>query len=122
MKPLFKIIFENGDEYLGGDYINNKWLTVPQDKKIKSLLYLLPSGVYIRLNGYDKYCQFIECTKDLMGENRGKVNFEYAHVIGRNFTGTCPVYKINLKTGEKELKFVEANSDYINKINPDLWR
>ena len=72
-KPLFQVVFEDNSTFDGGDYQNTKWAEIPH-KKIRSLFYLLPTGDYLGLGGYERFYHFIECTTDLNGDKAGIKN------------------------------------------------
>lgn len=117
MNNLFEIIFENGETYSGGDLINMKWIAIPKDKKISRLFYLLPSGDYLALGGYEKYYSSVEITKDFYGGD-GKSNFEYIYVMGKK-DKVINQYKINLKSSSIERKILKEEE---LKINSEYWR
>ena len=116
---LFEVLFEDGDTFSGGNLYETKWKNIPQ-KKIKRLFYLLPTGDYLSLSGYDKYYQYIECTQDFYGGS-GARNLEYVYLIGR-IENLCRVYKINLKTHNIEENIMKADDEFITKLNAEYWR
>jgi hypothetical protein len=119
-KPLFQIIFEDNSKFNGGDYQKTKWTEIP-DKKIRTLFYLLPSGDYLGLGGYERYYHFIECTTDLNGEKAGIKNLEFAYIIGQR-KDNSNIYQIDLKTGCINLKKVNNDNIFLTKLNPVFWR
>jgi hypothetical protein len=119
MNNLFEIIFSDDTGYSGGDLEITKWQDIP-DKQIRRIFYLLPTGDYLVLGGYEKYYHFVECTQDIYGGN-GKTNKEYTYLIGKN-KDKCRVYKINLNTGNVEQKSVGIHEDFIKKLNQEFWR
>ncbi len=121
MKPLFNIIFTDGTSFIGGDYESTKWLEIPQNKKIRSIFYLLPSGDYLALGGYYKYYHMLEVTEDLNGERRGTINFEFDYIMGRREEYTT-IYKINLKTSEINITDLNNKDEFFKKLNPQGWR
>lgn len=120
-KPLFQIVFENGEVFNGGDYQNTRWLEIPADKKIRSLFYLLPTGDYLGMGGYERFYHFIECTEDLNGDKAGQKNLEFAYIIGQKKEYTT-IYQIDLKSGCINLKNVKNDEKFVTKLNPDGWR
>ena len=120
-KPLFQIVFENGEVFNGGDYQNTKWLEIPTDKKIRSLFYLLPTGDYLGLGGYERFYHFIECTEDLNGDKAGLKNLEFAYIIGQKKEYTT-IYQIDLKNGCINLKNIKNDEKFVTKLNPDGWK
>jgi len=120
IKPLFVAVLEDESIYTGGDYYKTKWTEIP-DKKIKRLFYTLPDGNHLCLDMYDKYYHFIEGTNDLNGKNNGKVNLEYAYVMGsKNDKVVC--YKINLKNSNIERIEYNINDTFIKSLNSLGWR
>ena len=115
-QPLYHILFEDSSTYEGGNLNNTLWKDVP-NKQISRLFYLLPTGDYLALGGYEKYYQYIEATKDFYGGN-GTINLENVYLLGKKGK-QINQYKIDLKTGSierKELKEEEL------KINNEFWR
>ena len=120
-KPLFHIVFVDGSTFNGGDYQNTKWLEIPQDKKIRTLFYLLPTGDYLGIGGYEKLYHFVECTEDLNGDKAGVKNLESAYIIGQRKDYSI-IYRIDLKTGSINAKQVNNDVDFLRKLNPIGWR
>jgi hypothetical protein len=127
-KVLFMAILEDNTIYLGGEsYEKTLWLELPKTKKIKRLFYTLPDGNHLCLETYDRYFHMIEATTDLNGISAGKVNIEYAYVLGEN-DNHVTVYKINLKQRpDKNLGNIERlefakDSEFIQTLNKDGWR
>ena len=116
---LFEVLFADRTTFSGGTLQETKWKDIP-NKQISRLFYLLPSGDYLALASYDKYYHMIECTRDFYGGD-GKVNLEYAYVIGKvdNF---CRVYKINLKNRNIEEIIMKSDDEFIKKLNQEYWR
>jgi len=121
MKSLFQIVFENNEIFNGGDYHNTLWATIPINKKIRSLFYLLPSGDYLGLGGYDRYYHIIECTTDINGDKSGIKNLEFAYIIGQKKDGTN-IYQIDLETGCVNLSIIKNEDKFLAKLNQDFWR
>jgi len=116
---LYTIIFEDNSVYQGGDLENTKWVEIP-NKKIRTIFYSLPLGDCLGLSEYDKYYHYIEVTTDIMGENKGKINLEFAYLIGKKGT-TYKMYKINLRTGQVEVMILEEKDKMIQQLNPIGW-
>lgn len=129
-KPLFVIIFKDETKYIGGkDYYNSGWLGILPNKPIKRIFYLLPSGDYLCLDGYDKYFRMSEALKDLNGKNSGKVRIQYDYIMGKKEDKvTC--YRIALhenkdaryKRGDVTIRIFNINDKFIKGLNPDNWR
>ena len=119
-KLLFQIVFEDNTTFTGGDYQKTKWVEIP-NKKIRTLFYLLPSGDYLGLSGYEKFYHFVECTEDLTGKNAGIKNCDFDYIIGQKKDYTV-VYQIDLKTGCIDLKNIKNDDKFLTKLNPSFWR
>jgi hypothetical protein len=127
-KALFSVIFEDNSIYSGGkSYDQTLWKQIPQNKKIKRLFYTLPDNNHLCLEDYNKYFFMLEATKDLNGKNAGRVNIEYAYILGEKYDKvTC--YKINLKERpDKNIGNIERlefakDSEFIRTLNKDGWR
>lgn len=117
---LYTIVFEDNSTYQGGDLKNPKWLEIP-NKKIRSLFYSLPLGDFLCLAGYDKYYHYVEVTKDIMGDKKGEKQLEFAYLIGKN-KQEFKYYKINLRTGQLEIKILNEKDKEIQELNPIGWR
>jgi hypothetical protein len=117
---LYTIVFDDSSIYKGGDLRQPKWLEIP-DKKIRSIFYQLPLGDNLVLSGYDKYYHYVEVTSDITGEKKGEVQLEFAYSIGKN-RKECKLYKINLRTGQVEIKILEEKDKEISQLNPIGWK
>jgi len=120
-KPLFQVVFIDDSTTNGGDYQNTKWTEIPKDKKIRTLFYLLPTGDYIGLGGYERFYHMIECTEDLNGDKAGIKNIEFDYIIGQKKEYTT-IYQIDMKTGCVNLKNISNDDKFLTKLNQDLWR
>jgi len=119
MKNLFEIIYEDNTIYYGN--LQTDLWSESLYKKIKCVLYRLPSGDSLILSGYQKYYHMIEVVKDLSGEQKGILNFEYSYIIGKKLD-IINIYKINLKTGLIEFKQTTENDKFIKGLNLNYWR
>ena len=119
MKSLFEIIYEDGSIYYG-NLKTNLWSESPL-KKIKCILYLLPSGDKLFLSGYQNYYHMVEVTKDLNGQQKGILNFEFSYIMCKNLN-KVNIYKINLKSGEVGFNQVEETDEAITRLNASYWR
>jgi hypothetical protein len=120
-KPLFQVIFEDNSVFNGGDYQNTKWMEVPNDKKIRSLFYLLPTGDYLGLGGFKRIYQYVEVFTDLNGSESGKKKIDFICLIVEKEDDYIQ-YKINHQDTGVEINFLKKNSDYIKRLNPIGWR
>ena len=129
-KSLFTIIFNDNSFYEGNSsYFDTGWLGIPPKKSIKRIFYLLPTGDYICLDGYDKYFHMIEATNDLNGKQKGKTIIRYAYIMGKKEDKvTC--YRITLheskdaryKTGDITTRIFNINDKFIKGLNKDNFR
>jgi hypothetical protein len=117
---LYNIVFTDNTVFQGGDYINTKWLEIPE-KQIRSIFYNLPLGDCIGVSGYDKYYHFIELCQDINGVNAGKKQLEYDYLICKK-DNRYKIYKINLKSGQVEIKILDKEDDFIKNLNPIGWK
>jgi hypothetical protein len=120
-KPLFQVVFNDNSTFNGGDYNNTLWLEISKDKKIRTLFYLLPTGDYLGLGGYERFYHYVECTEDLTGERKGIKNLEFDYIIGQKKDYTT-VYQIDLKSGCIDIKNLKNDDKFIKKLNPSFWR
>lgn len=118
--PLFQIVFEDNTTFSGGDHQNTRWIEIPKDKKIRTLFYLIPSGDYLGLSGYDRFYNIIEDTTDLTGDKAGLKNLEFAYIIGQKKEHTN-IYQIDLKTGCINIKEVNNDDEFLTKLNQNFW-
>jgi len=126
MKSLYTVIFEDGSNYLGGNYQNTGWMDIP-NKPIKRIIYSLPNGDNLVLNGYDEYFHYIEVTQNIMGKNSGKMRLESANILGLK-NNIVTSYKIALfqnsehKIGEIKKEIFNKNDKKIKQLNPSGWK
>jgi hypothetical protein len=120
MNPLFRILFNDKSEFIGGDLIETKWQNIP-DKKIITLIYFLPIGDALILSDYNAYYHFVEVTQDLIGPKKGQVQIEFINLIGKKDT-IYKLYRINLKTKQIEIKLLDKNDKLIKELNPIGWK
>lgn len=121
-KPLFSIILEDNSVFLGGeDYFNTKWKEIP-NKKIKRIFYLLPTGDYFCLSGYDQYYHYVEVIKDLNGPKSGQTQFQHACLMGRKEDKVVS-YQIDLKNKTKlEYQVYNIQDEAITRLNASAWK
>lgn len=126
-RALFVAVLEDDTTFVGGSsYEKSRWLELP-DKKIKRLFYTLPDGNHVCLELYDKYFHMIEATTDLNGKNSGRVNIEYAYIMGSK-DNKIICYKINLKQRpDKNLGNIERieyvkTDPFVIGLSKDGWR
>ena len=117
---LYTIVFNDNTKFSGGTLESPNWLNIP-DKKIRSIFYQLPLGDMLCLAGYDKYYHYVEVCKDFMGDRKGQVQLEFAYLIGK-YKDECKVYKINLRTNQIEIKYLEEKDNFIQQLNPMGWK
>ena len=117
---LYTIVFEDNSVFEGGTIETTLWMKIP-NKKIRSIFYNIPLGDCIGLSGYNSYYHFVETTVDLSGENKGQVQVEYTYLLGKK-ENQYKVYKINIKTGQIEIKIIDNNDNFIKQLNPQGWK
>jgi hypothetical protein len=96
-------------------------MEVPNDKKIRSLFYLLPTGDYLGLGGFKRIYQYVEVFTDLNGSESGKKKIDFICLIVEKEDDYIQ-YKINHQDTGVEINFLKKNSDYIKRLNPIGWR
>jgi hypothetical protein len=119
--PLFIVLFADNEIYYGKKtYSDCGWKEIP-DKPIKKIFFRMPTGDYIIMAEYDKYYQYLEATQIISGENAGKAQLEYVHILGQRKDKVIE-YKIKIITGDVQVHFFEETSEYIQKLNPIGWK
>jgi len=119
-KPLFIAILDDNTKFIGGNKSDTKWLEIPNNKKIKSLYYRLPSDDFLCLAGYSEYYHLIEAVQMVSGNNKSKAKIKYFHVIAKKKTKVLH-YKINT-LGQINLEVLSKNHKFIKKLNPNGWK
>ena len=119
---LYKIVFNDNGVFEGGiSLFETKWKEIPLNKKIRTIVYFLPTQDALLLTGFKRIYHYVEATQDLSGINKGKVNIEYSYlIIERN--NQYIQYRINYKTNDIEVNYLSKDSHYIEKLNPHFWR
>lgn len=112
--PLFIIIFEDGSNFRGGiSNYETRWKDIPF-RKIIRVYYLLPSGDYLCLEGYDKYNRMVEVTQDWMRMSKkakklsDKPVLEYLYFMGLK-GDTVTSYRIALRGEKGKDKFMKGD-------------
>lgn len=118
---LFSIIFDDDTFLEGGDYIEPKWKEIPIFKKIKTLIYSLPSGDCLIAVNFIKVYHFIEATVDLTGKSRGQKKIAFTHLIIEKKEHFVH-YKIDVIYGNIIVEFLNKNDNFIKSLNPIGWR
>ena len=119
--PLFIVLFTDNDIYYGKkDYFNSGWKEIPK-KPIKKIFFRIPTGDFLVLSEYEEYGRFTEVTKIVSGQNVGKTQLEYFYVLGKRNEKIIE-YKINILTGNTEVKIYDEDSQYIQGLNKDIWK
>jgi hypothetical protein len=115
-KPLFEIIFDDGEIFKGGTMENTKWLEIPANKKIKGILYHYAFGRTLALKDFDKVYHYIEVCKDLNGLNAGKVRMDkLVLIVKKNNINT--IYENGIK-----IKELSDEDEWIKSLNRIGWR
>lgn len=118
--PLFIVLFTDNDIYYGKKtYEDCGWKEIPQ-KSIKKIFFRLPTGDYLILADYQSYYHYVEAVKVISGDNSGKVQLQYARILGKR-NNRVVEYKINILTGNTEVRVYEEDNQYIQSLNKDGW-
>ena len=120
MKSLFTVIFKDLTTYRGGDYSNSGWLDIP-NKPIKRIIYQLPNGDSLVLNGYDSYFHMTEAVTDLSGKKRGRTKLEFDYIMGKK-NGIITYYKISLINGNIDKRVYREDTKEMQKLNKIGWK
>ena len=119
--PLFIVLFTDNDIYYGKKtYEDAGWKDIPK-KPIKKIFFRLPTGDYIILADYQSYYHYVEVIKVISGENAGKLQIQFAHILGKR-NGRVVEYKINVLSGDTEVKLYDEDNQYIKGLNPTGWK
>jgi len=118
--PLFIVLFTDNDTYYGRkDYSDAGWGEIP-NKPIKKIFFRLPTGDYIILADYNSYYFYQEAIKVLSGDNAGKMRIQYSYILAKRNQRVVE-YKINILSGNTEVKVYAEDNEYIQKLNKDGW-
>ena len=118
--PLFIVLFTDNDIYYGKKtYEECGWKEIPT-KPIKKIFFRLPTGDYLILSDYENYYHYVEAVKVISGDNAGKVQIQTAHILGKR-NNRVVEYKINILTGNTEVRVYDEDNEYIQKLNKDGW-
>ena len=120
MNHLFKIIFEDNTEFLGGTLSDSKWDQIPTDKRIQTLCYYLPEKT-IKLQGYDRYYHQVVRHYFLNSERRGETQIGNSYLFAQH-KNKVYVKKMNFQTSEIEEFELDINDKKITQMNPVYWR
>lgn len=116
--PLYILVFDDNSSFSGGDLKNTKWMEIP-NKPIRSIFYSLPTGDMLCLSDFKRIYHYIEVTKDLSGERKGIVNFEFSHIFIEREKQILH-YIIDLR--KENVKWLSEDNTVIVKLNPIGWR
>ena len=120
MKSLYTVIFEDKTSYVGDNYFKTGWVEMP-NKPIKRIIYTLPNGDNLVLNGYESYFHMCEAVQDLSGKNKGKTKLEFDYIIGK-LRSLVTVYKINIINGKIEKKIYKETDKFVVGLNKTGWK
>ena len=119
--PVFIILYADEQTYFGKQsYFDSGWKDI-EDKPIKKVFFRMPTGDYMVLSNYEKYYHYMEATKIVAGDNAGKVQLEYLHMLGKRQNQVIE-YKVRVLTGDIKINVFDAENEYIKKLNPIGWR
>lgn len=118
--PLFIVLFTDNDTFYGrSKYEDCGWKEIPQ-KPIKKIFFRLPTDDYLILADYQSYYHYVEAVKVISGEHAGKVQIQYAHILAKR-NDRVVEYKINVLSGNTEVKVYDEDNQYIKALNPSGW-
>lgn len=117
---LFTLVFSDNSTFIGGDLKNTKWMAIP-DKSIRSIFYSLPSGDILCLANFKRIYHYIEATEDIMGDQRGIVNLEFAHLLIERENKILH-YKIDLKKYNVSWEILDKEDKYVTSLNSVGWK
>ena len=119
---IYQIVFESGEIFNGGnDLYETNWKNIPNDKKIRTILYFMPLNSGLFLANFKRIYHYVEAVQDLNGLESGKVKIEFTYlIIERN--NKYIQYKINQNNGNVEVVIFDKNSEYIKRLNPFFWK
>ena len=119
---IYQIIFDNNEVFNGGDSLfETKWKEIPEDKKIRTIIYFIPTQAGLILSNFKRIYHYVEAVKDLNGSESGKIKIEFTYlIIQRN--NKYIQYRINQKSGDIEVNILEKDSKYITGFNPVFWK
>jgi len=119
---IYQLIFDNNEIFKGGDSLfDTKWEEIPTNKKIRSIIYFIPTQAGLILSEFKRIYHYVEATQDLNGLNSGQVKIEYTYLIierGNQYIQ----YRIHQNNGYIEINILEKDSKYIAGLNPSFWR
>jgi len=119
--PLFIVLFADNDIYCGKKtYEDCGWREI-DNKPIKKIFFLLPTGDYMILADYDSYGRYTECTQIIAGNNAGKTQIEFIHVLGKR-NGKIVEYKIHVLSGDVKVRLFDEENSYIKGLNTEIWK
>jgi hypothetical protein len=114
---IFSAILEDNSLYMGGDdYSDCKWKEI--DKPIKILFYYLNNGECIKLEGYERYCHYVEACVDINGINAGKTRLVAAYLLAQKDN---KVYIKKINDTVQEI-VIDASDKQITQLNPIGWK
>jgi len=119
---IYQIIFNNNEVFNGGDSLfETKWKEIPENKKIRTIIYFIPTQAGLMLSGFKRIYHYVEAVKDLNGSESGKIKIEYTYLIIERDNKYIQ-YRINQKNGDIEVNILEQDSKYIIGLNPIFWK
>ena len=98
-EQIYKVVFEDGSEYIGGNLNYPGWNKCSNEKRIKALELNLPNRKdKIILEGYEMYNFFIGARKPL---SKGKITICHMYGLGHR-RGIVTSYRITLVSDRTE--------------------
>jgi hypothetical protein len=119
---IYQIVFNNNETYSGGESLfDTKWKEIPLNKKIRTIIYFIPTQAGLMLSGFERIYHYVEAVKDLNGVESGKIKIEFSYLIIERDNKYIQ-YRINQKSGDVEINVLDKDSKYIAGLNPTFWR
>jgi hypothetical protein len=119
---IYQIVFNSGETYDGGNSLfETKWKEIPKDKKIRTIIYFIPTGAGLVLSEFRKIYHYVEGVEDLNGAESGKIRIEFSYLIIERDDKYIQ-YQINQSNANVIVNIFKKDSEYIKKLNPDFWR
>ena len=119
---IYQLVFDNNEIFNGGESLfDTKWKEIPLNKKIRTIIYFIPTQAGLILSGFEKIYHYVEAVKDLNGIDSGKIKIEYTYLIIKK-NNQYIQYRINQQSGDVEVNILEKDSKYIAGLNPSFWR
>lgn len=105
---MYKLTLENNEEYIGGDFYNSKWNSIPSIK-IKELEYNI-GDMILRLSGFEAYNHLLEFENI---QNKGK-RIRAVYIMGKK-DNIITTYKFDFILQKIYRYLSENGKEYMGK-------